>query len=238
MVYFINLFIFVTKLIHMETPLTEKQSLELISQMIHSAKNRLQKGMGKIFLLWGYLVAIISLLIFIFLRIIPGEQRYFAYMLWAIMAFGAPFHIRLVKKMERQQLVKTYIDKIMDYVWIAFTISLMTVIIGMVIQALLLSLKSVVVEPGHEFLLWFPWTFITPIMLCLYGFALFISGKAYDFKPLVTGGIICWVATFFLIVVFHHPHLLKIQQVVLCISAVFGFIIPGHLLNKKEQSDV
>jgi hypothetical protein len=222
----------------METSLSEKQSLELISQMIQSAKNRLQKGMGKTFLLWGYLVAVISLLIFILLILLPGESRYYAYMLWALMAVGAPFHIRLAKKMEQQQLVKTYIDRIMDYVWIAFTISLLTVISGMLLHTLMLSLKPLVVEPGHEFRLWFYWLFVTPVMLCLYGLALFISGKAYEFKPLVVGGYICWGGAFFLIIAFHHPHLLRLQQIVLCISAVAGFIIPGHLLNKKEQSDV
>jgi len=222
----------------METLFSEKQSLELISQMISSAKNRLQKGTGKIFLLWGYMVAVISLLIFILLMILPGENKYYSYMLWILMVLGVPFHIQLVKRMEHEQLVKTYIDKIMDFVWIAFTISILTVITGMVISTLLLQIKSVVVEPGHEFLLWFPWLFVTPVMLCLYGLALFISGKSYKFRPLVVGGYICWGGAFFLIIFFHHPHLLKIQQIVLCISAVAGFIIPGHLLNKKEQSDV
>lgn len=222
----------------METPFSEKQSLELISQMIHSAKNRLQKGMGNIFLLWGYLVAVISLLIFILLLILPGENRYYAYMLWIIMAFGAPFHVRQIKKMEQKQLVKTYIDKIMDFVWIAFTISLLSVIIGMLVTSVFVLPSFASVEPGNEFLRWFHWTFMTPFMLCLYGFALFVSGKAYEFKPLAIGGIICWIATFVLVVAYHHPHLLEIQQIILCISAIAGFILPGHLLNKKEQSDV
>jgi hypothetical protein len=222
----------------METTFSEKESLDLISRMIHSAKNRLQKGTGKIFLLWGYLVATISFGIFILLLTLPGESRYYSYMLWAIMALGAPFHIRLVRQMERQQLVKTYIDRIMDYVWIAFTVSLLTVISGMLLHTLMLTLKSVVVEPGHEFLLWFPWLFVTPVMLLLYGLALFISGKAYEFKPLVVGGWVCWGGAFLLIIAFHHPHLLRLQQIVLCISAIAGFIIPGHLLNKKEQTDV
>ncbi|MEI7983296.1 MAG: hypothetical protein WCI71_16725, partial [Bacteroidota bacterium] len=64
------------------------------------------------------------------------------------------------------------------------------------------------------------------------------SGKAYQFKPLVTGGIVCWIATGFLIICFHHQHLLNIQQMVLFICAVAGFVIPGHLLLKKENSHV
>ncbi len=222
----------------METQFTEKESLALITQMISSAKNNLQKGMGSIFLLWGYLVAGISLTIFLLMLFLPHETRYHSYMLWILMAIGGPLHYRFVKKMEAQNLVKTYIDKIMDYVWIAFTISIVIVIAGMMIQAILALPAFSEVEPGHEFLRWYPWTFVTPVMLCLYGFALFVSGKAYQFKPLVNGGVICWIATAFLIICFHHPHLLKIQQLVLFISVVFGFIIPGHLLKQKEKSNV
>ena len=222
----------------METHFSEKESLELITQMISSAKNNLQKGMGSIFLLWGYLVAVISLAIFLLMLFLPHETRYHSYMLWSLMAIGGPLHYRFVKKMEAQNLVKTYIDKIMDYVWIAFSVSIVTVIAGMIIQAILVLPAFSEVEPGHEFLRWFPWTFVTPVMLCLYGFALFVSGKAYQFKPLVTGGVICWIATAFLIIFFHHPHLLKIQQLVLFICAVAGFVIPGHLLRKKENAHV
>jgi len=222
----------------METQFSEKESLELISQMISSAKNNLQKGMGNIFLLWGYLVAGISLLTFVLLLIIPGDGKYYSYMLWFIMGFGFPVHWKLVKKMEQKQLVKTYIDRIMNYVWVAFSISILTVIFGMLITTFLVLPVFVNVDPSCEFLRWFHWTFMTPFMLCLYGFALFVSGKAYEFRSLVRGGIICWVATFLLIIAIHHPHLQEIQQIVLCISAVFGFIIPGKLLNQKEKSHV
>ena len=222
----------------MEPLLSEKESLELIGRMINSAKNNLQKGLGNVFLLWGYLVAGISLVIFILLIAIPGDTRYYAYSLYAFMALGVPFHLRLIRKMERQQLVKTYVERIMEFVWIAFTISIITVIAGMLISTVLVLPGFADVEPGYEFLRWFPWTFVTPFMLSFYGFALFVSGKAYQFRPLATGGWVCWIATLLLIAVFHHPYLLMIQQMVLLISVVFGFIIPGHLLNKKEHGHV
>lgn len=222
----------------MENQLSEKESLELISKMISSAKNNLQKGLGNVFLLWGYLVAVISLVIFILLTVIPGNGRFNAYFLYALMALGIPLHIRLIRKMEQQQLVKTYIEKIMEFVWIAFTISIATVIAGMLISTMLVIPRFTSVDQGYEFLRWFPWMFVTPFMLSFYGFALFVSGKAYQFRPLVTGGWVCWIATLALIAAFHHPYLPMIQQLVLFISVIFGFIIPGHLLNKKERCHV
>lgn len=222
----------------MEQNFTEKESLELIGKMINSAKNNLQKGLGSIFLLWGYLVACISLIIFILLILLPGETRYYSFFLWSLMAIGAPIHIRMIKKIEQQQLVKTYIDRIMGFVWIAFTISIVTIIVGTLITTVLILPPFRTFSPGFEFLRWFPWTFFTPFMLCLYGFALFVSGKAYQFKPLVTGGIICWIATLLLIFSYHYHYLLQLQELILFISVIFGFIIPGHLLRKKEKIHV
>ena len=222
----------------MENLLTEKESLDLIGQMIRTAKNNLQRGMGNIFLLWGYLVAGISLAIFIMLYILPGPTSYYAYFLWFLMAFGYPFHYRLLKKREKERLVMTYVEKLMAWVWIAFAISILTVVAGLLFGTIIVMPAFCDIEPGHEFLRWFQWLFISPVMLCLYGFALFVSGKAYDFKPLVIGGIICFIAAFYLLFSIHHAQVLKIQQIVLCISAVAGFVIPGHLLNRKEQQHV
>lgn len=242
LVYFINYFIFATKLIlksvFMENALNEKESLDLIGQMINTAKNNLQKGMGKVFLLWGYLVAVISLCTLVLLNILPGESRYYAYYLWFLMALGCPFHYYLVKKMQDESLVKTYIEKLMTWVWIGFTVSILVVVFGMLFDTVLVYHFTKDIKVGNDFIRWFQWIFLTPFLLCLYGFALFVSGKAYEFKPLVIGGIICFLASFFLILSVHKTGTLSFQQLVLCLSAVAGFVIPGHMLNRKEHRDV
>ncbi|MBN1198555.1 MAG: hypothetical protein JXA23_04315 [Bacteroidales bacterium] len=79
----------------MEHTFSEKESLDLIRKMIDTAKNNLQQGTGKVFLLWGYLVAGISLATIILLITLPGDTRYYAYYLWFFMAFGAPFMLCL-----------------------------------------------------------------------------------------------------------------------------------------------
>jgi len=187
---------------------------------------------------WGYLVAIISLLVFILLIIFHGDIRYSAYYLWFMMILGYPFHYRLIKKSEQDRLVMTYIEKLMAWVWSAFAVSIIVVVLGLLVGSIIVLPAFCDVEAGHEFLRWFQWLFITPFMLCLYGFALFVSGKAYGFKPLVTGGVICWIATFVLLFAIHNEHVLIIQQAVLCISATAGFIIPGHMLNCKARKNV
>ena len=63
----------------MEKEFNEKEGLELINSMILTARNNLQKGMGSIFLLWGYLIAFISILILILLITLPHGKEYFAF---------------------------------------------------------------------------------------------------------------------------------------------------------------
>jgi hypothetical protein len=222
----------------MENLLNEKESLELIGQMISTAKNNLQKGTGKIFLLWGYLVAGISFATVVLSMILPKQTAYNAYLVWFLMFLGMPVHFWLIKKRENERLVMTYIEKLMNWVWIGFTISILVVILGMLLDTVLLSFFVNGLRGGNDFVYWFQWLLLTPIMLCLYGFALFVSGKAYGFKPLVIGGIVCFIGSFFLLFSIHKTGVVYFQQLVLCISAVAGFVIPGHLLNRKESKDV
>ena len=206
--------------------------------MISTAKNNLQKGMGNIFLLWGYLVAGISMANGILLLTLPHETRYYSFYLWALMMFGYPLHYQLVKKREQEMLVMTYIEKIMKWVWIAFTVSILLVVTGLLAATVHIVMAYPVVTPQYEFIRWFHWLFMTPFMLCLYGFALFVSGKAYNFKPLVTGGFICWAGALFLLFSIHFSQILVLEQIVLSICVIAGYVIPGHLLNKMDRSNV
>jgi hypothetical protein len=224
----------------MENQFSEKESLALIGQMINTAKNNLQEGMGNIFLLWGYLVAGISMATCILLLVLPHESRHESFYLWFLMICAYPLHYRLLKNRERKMLVMTYIDKVMNWVWIGFAMAILVVVAGMLADTVIL----VNVAPdyshdrAHEFIRWFPWLLLTPFILCLYGFALFVCGKAYDFRPLVIGGVICFAASFLLLFSIHKTGVPGFQQFVLCIAAIAGFIIPGHLLNRKDRHDV
>ena len=152
------------------------------------------------------------------------------------MPLGLVGHYFLIGKILKNSTVKTYVDKIMGYVWIAFTISVLVLMIAMSLTSILNSTGD---EPNQfDFLKWIHWLFMTPFMLILYGFALFISGKAYQFKPLVIGAFICWVFTAAIFIMFRTEFFMELQLIALFVSVASGFIIPGHLLNKKEKSHV
>ena len=220
----------------MEKQFSEQESLELINQMINSAKNNLQKGIGNVFLLWGYLVAFASLINMLLLISLPHRINHYSYFIWYLMPLGLIFHYFLIGKIIKSNSVRTYVDKIMSYVWIAFTVSVLVLMITMIVATIINSSNGK--QDTSDFMSWFHWIFMTPFMLILYGFALFVSGKAYSFKPLVVGAFICWAFTAAIFTMFRTGFFMELQLVALLVSVISGFIIPGHLLNQKEKSHV
>jgi len=219
----------------METTLSEKESLELISTMISSAKNNLSKGMGKIYLLWGYVIALLALVNLILLLTLPPHIFYYSYYVWYATPLGLIVYFNLIRKIKEMQMVRTYIDTIVTYVWIAFSIAVLVLVISM----LLVSVHGFGEPVGkYDLLNWIQWSFLIPFMLILYGFALFVSGLAYCFRPLEVGAIICWACTLVISLFYRAAAASEIQLGCLILSVIAGYIIPGHMLNIKEKSHV
>lgn len=219
----------------MEKTLSEKESLELINEMINTARNNLQKGTGNIFLLWGYVIAVLAIANLLLLLILPHQTNYHSYNVWFATPLGLIFYFRQVRKIKEMQMVRTYIDKIVTYVWIAFSISVLVLVISM----LLASIHGFRESTGiFRPLNWIHWSFLIPFMLILYGFALLVSGMAYRFKPLVIGAVICWICTLVIFSLYRLDNYMEIQLAILIISIIAGYIIPGHMLNVKEKNHV
>ena len=218
----------------MENQFSEKESLDLINQMINSAKNNLQKGTGRFFLLWGYLISGIAFLNLLLLLILPDSTSHYAYYAWYISPLGMIPHLLIGRKIMYEQIVKTYVEKIMNKVWIAFGIS-----IGILMASMMLaSFHGIGNTSMYSFLNWIHWAYLIPFMLILYGFALFVSGNAYQFKPLIIGAFTCWVLTVVIFTLYRTLHFMEFSLGALIIALIAGYIIPGHMLNSKEQKNV
>ncbi len=219
----------------METTFTEKESLELIGRMISTAKKNLQKGTGRVFLLWGYLVATVALSNLLLLILLPERIHYYSYYVWFAMLPGLIPYYLMIRRMSHSSGVQTYVDQVMGYVWCAFGVSIFTLIICMLLASVPLFTDS-----GGLFasLNWMHWGFLIPVMLILYGFALFVSGKAYRLSPMVRGAVVCWTMAILIFLLPGSKYMLHYQLMGLVISVVAGYILPGHLLNKKENGDI
>jgi len=70
------------------------------------------------------------------------------------------------------------------------------------------------------------------VIMILYGMGLFMSGMTFRFIPLVVGSLICWACA---VVACFVPH--DNQLILLGISVLGGYIIPGHILKAKFKHE-
>lgn len=181
----------------------EKQSLQLIEEMILSAKSEI-KDNGFQYLFWGWLVIIAMIAQFILMK----TQIELSYLPWVIlMPSGGIIAGVYGYKHQRTVRVKTWIDRIMGRVWLTFGVCLFIV--------LFFGFKI-----GWE-------TNVYPILMLLYGMGTFLSGSLLKFKPLIIGGIVCWVLSVAAFLVSF-----ELQMLLLVSSLLISYIIPGYLLKK------
>ncbi|MDR1200385.1 MAG: hypothetical protein LBL58_01980 [Tannerellaceae bacterium] len=99
--------------------MNEKESLELIAQMIRNTRNKLAVGSGRPFLLFGYAGVVFALAIWFLLRATDAWQ-------WNLLWFVLPLIFwPVVIRIYRNMMDKTtYVDRIVKYIWIltGFTI--------------------------------------------------------------------------------------------------------------------
>ena len=98
-----------------ERKLNEKESLELIAQMIQNSKKNLQVGRGNQFILWGWLGAITSLIVMGMLMLTNNPM--WNWLWFAIPIIGWPVMMWQMKKETKP--VVTFTDKVLKSVWIS-----------------------------------------------------------------------------------------------------------------------
>jgi hypothetical protein len=207
-------------------PLSEKESLELITQMINKARNTYyDTGVGAI--MWGAVVAICALV-----KLAEIHFRFklpFDIYLLTLVAIIPQIFITIKEKKERK--VKSYDDSYMDYLWLAFGIGifLMVLIVNSMAHALQPVMQEYKTLTGREsgFVLF---EYIAPLFLILYGLPTFVTGAACKFRPMLWGGLLCWVCC--VITVFTT---VKIDLLLTAFSAICAWFIPGLILEQEYR---
>jgi hypothetical protein len=186
-----------------EKKLTEKESLELISQMIRNTQTRMEENSGAMFLIWGYLSVFTTLLVWGLMMI---SFNYNWQWIWFLIPVGGLILTLLHNKEEsRKPRAKTYIDRVIGYIW---------KVLG--IAGFALSMISI-------FTYKFPILFIIVLIM---GIGTALTGLVIRFKPLIYSGIFGMIAS----VVFLFVGWM-IQMPVFAVVFLFMMVIPGHILN-------
>ncbi|GHU88818.1 hypothetical protein FACS1894174_04770 [Bacteroidia bacterium] len=206
----------------METKLTEQQSFELISEMITQARNNLQKNSGTAMIYNGLLVAFVALANVALVFILSNPVQ--SYWIWLLMIPGAFIDRMIDKKIDKENLVKTHIDKIVSATWRGFGYSVILFLI---------------IIFGYGYSMQNPRIFIliTPMIMLMTGFAEYITAKACRFKPFLYGAFIMWTGTLSCLgtYLFLNYWAGIAHFFILAICMILAFVIPGYKLNKLAK---
>ena len=186
-----------------EKQLTQEESLRIIHEMISAAKNDV-KADAFIFLLWGWLVFAASLTQFI---LVMAHVQWNS-VPWLLMPVGGVITVVYSVRKGKKDKTKTNVTESLKYTWIAFTAAMLIIM----------------------FFNGMPFLQVLPCIMVLYGMGLFLSGGALQFKPLLYGGIFCWLCA---IAGFEIQNVY--QLLVLAVAVMGGYIIPGYLLKMNNK---
>jgi len=185
-----------------EKQLTSQESLELISRMINTAKKDYYDT-GVSALLWGSLITFCSLVSFAgyYLKW-PGLN-----IIWVLTFIAVVPQINISIRERKNRRIKTHDGDLMSGIWISFGISMFVLpwVIG------ILGLTNV-----------------GSLYMVIYGIPTFTTGYARRFRPMIIGGIACWV---FAILASFAPD--PFVNLYVAASAQLAWFIPGLILRKR-----
>lgn len=196
-----------------EKKLNEKESLELITRMIQNTRRNLDSGSGNIFLVWGYVGALLTLVVLagVYFTKNPGWMWGF----WGIPVIGYLLTYLLMRK--RQKAAKSYIDKVLMQVWMILGLVCMMIVLMATNTErfeIILPLCAVVMSLG---------SIITGCIIRYTMFLVFpVLGLVWGMKSLfdaLTQGTSYVSLLWFVAIV------------------VFAMIIPGHILNYRARKE-
>jgi hypothetical protein len=190
---------------------SHEDGLKTIYAMIANTKNTIGENY-LFYLLWGYLVGMACILEFILMNIVHYGRHY---MVWPVlMGLGMVLSGVLTLRRQKASTHRTFIGNIMGYLWGGWLVSFL-IIIYFATQM-----------QNHSLIL--------PLTMVMYGMGIFISGGVINYRPLIIGGIIAWIAA---VVAYFQPY--NVQLLLMTATVIVSYVIPGHMLrneSKKQKS--
>jgi hypothetical protein len=171
--------------------------------MIETTKNSLRDS-SHYFLLWGWSAFLACITQYI-LKVWVHYPQY--YNVWLIIPLILGIHIFWVIRDRKRDKVRTFIDQAGTYLWTSIGLSYFA-----------LAFVNSQIGWNHSYFFY----------SILYGIGTYVSGSLIKFKPLIIGGISCFVIT--IISTFLEP---DYQILMLALALATSYLIPGYLLRYK-----
>ena len=180
---------------------SEADSLKLINEMIGKAKkSHIEKGIAS--MIWGALI--------VFCSIVNWSQIKYNHSwpigdIWILTVFALFVQIFFSVIESRNKTYVSYEQSMIKYAWIAFGVCMF----------ILSAYMNVHNQNGDSITL----------VIMLYGIPTFITGGATKFKPMIYGGLFCWVLSVISIYTKQETDLLLMAA-----AGLFAWLIPGIIL--------
>lgn len=194
-----------------EKNLTEKESLELISQMIKETKHRLYVEDGNALILSGVWIVFVAALTTAAV-LITGNPN--VQVLWVLVALVVPF-VRAIRKKKNEVNGKVlYVDKMVRQLWLINSYS--------VIAATMIAIVT-------------SWVVLLLYSFVIVGFCAAAQGVVVREKSLVVGGFISVVLGGIVagMALCGLPLYLEYVLPMMIVSYVAMMIVPGYIIRKK-----
>ncbi len=183
---------------------SEKDSLRLINEMISKAKKSyVTKGIAP--MVWGSII--------FFCSMVTWAKVHFKFEtvdVWLLTFIALGVQIFYGIKEGRNKKFTSYESIIISYVWTAFGIS-------MFVTSFFVGKLAANIET-------------TSLFMMLYAIPTFITGGVTKFKPMIYGGVFCWVAS--VVSIFTN---FEIDTLLMAACGLFAWLIPGIILWKRYK---
>ncbi len=208
-----------------EKQLTEQESLKLIQQMINKAKGSYHDtGIGPI--LWGSVITFCALVTFAQVQFnfdLPFD-------IWMLTLIAIIPQIFISIREGRMRKVLKYEDIALGYIWTCFGISIFLLIhinINLIAHLDPIFKDYNTLKGPHQITFDYA-SYSTSLFLMLYGMPSILTGGITKFRPMLYGGILCWICC--IISVYTN---LKTDLLLMALSALAMWLIPGIILRRK-----
>lgn len=198
-----------------EKQINEKESLELISQMIQASRKRLSLGDGNELLHFGYFTLCLSMVITAIILYTRSGVWSWCWMLmfvfWAFESF---------KNKKNPPHMVSYTDRLISGVWLVLGFMFAVSAIALTVLSFILGYSSM--------------SLMMPLSLIYCVIGVSITGVVINEKSLMFLPCLALIPAFYMFTEIVGDQYLNVLDTLLFgISFIFMMIIPGHILNYK-----
>jgi len=188
----------------MKENFSPQESLQLIQSMIEKTRDNISTNRFY-FLMWGW-VTLVAVLCQFMLKVFLEYRLH--YLVW-LAVIPAAIVTMIKGRKDHNVNHKSYVGESMGALWFGLGI-------GFFILSIIIPFSV-------------GWMKAWPFFILFYGMGTFISGKLIQFKPLVYGGVTCWILAIVTVFVPYDYQLLLAAAAIL-----ISYIIPGHLIKRNS----